>query len=157
MIQSEKSTSRMNALYLEDFECVTRRISCQLNFRDQLNGQPKTEGGQLLVNSKSLVFESFNENTPLLKFLYRNLEEFPSVDLENPKRVVFKAKRVVEIQTRGPPSPYLSHDISSPELRRFSFVVSDKQNAFLLLQWIKKLNEVSDIDHLIEDPLYYVT
>jgi factor associated with neutral sphingomyelinase activation len=157
MIQSEKSSSRMNDIYLEDFECTTRRITCQFNFRDQLNGQPKTEGGQLLVNSKSLVFESFNENTPLLKFLYRNLEEFPAVDLENPKRVNFKAKRVVEIQTRGPPSPYLSHDISLPEFRLFSFVVSDKQNAFLLLQWIKKLSEVADIEHLIEDPLYYVT
>ncbi len=157
MIKSEKEVSRMNLLYLEDFECITRKVNCTFAFTDQISGREKFESGVIYINSKSFVFEAFNESVSLLKLLYRNLEDFPQVDLENPKKITFKAKRLTEIRTSGPPCSYLTHDIKSPDLKQFSFTVSDKQNSFLLLQWVRKLYEASENEHLIEDPLYYIT
>ena len=75
--------------------------------------------------SRSLIFESEKSETPIFKYFYRYYNSQP--DIVDPKKndqsyfnifsnsfqkkmIIINTKRLVEIVTTGPPSPYINKE-----------------------------------------------
>lgn len=70
------------------------------------------ERGKIHICSRTLIFEPENQELPIQKLFYK----MTTTDLKLTNTISFKIRRIVEIATQGPPSPYIYQDELDQEI-----------------------------------------
>jgi hypothetical protein len=109
-----KTKSRFSLLYLEDQEISTHSFEATLEMTDSITHKHIKENGVFYINSKSFIFDPFDPQIPLYKFLFshfninKNYNDSSDTSdlLKCPKKLKFhkeailqfKIKRILEIK-----------------------------------------------------------
>ncbi|KAL4472641.1 hypothetical protein ABPG74_018590 [Tetrahymena malaccensis] len=157
MIGLKTSKQRFNLFYLDESELYTEDFSGYCIYKSIHTEEEHKERGKFHICSRSIIFESDNPEIPLMKFGYRAMIKPPQLKLEENKRSQQETKtlgsnkddnsveiivnKVVEIDTSGPPSPYIHHDF---EKAPFFYVniIPIYDNVQRVQQWISQLYDI---------------
>lgn len=148
---------RIDPLYLESSECITRELPSTATYCDSVNSKPICESGILIVGSKSIIFEPSDYKRPIIKLLFSNSEEPVDIDPLDKSSIIIKVSRVIEIRTDGPPSPFIIIDPRDANSQSYSFKLKDHIESQKVAKWVKSLQDLRELEHLLEDPLYHIT
>lgn len=114
----------------------------------------RKERGKVHICSRTLIFEPERQELPLQKYFYKYWSRkqtkstahihFHLVTVQN---LQFVIGRVVEIQTQGPPSPYIYHDEISKEI----VIQPLYESATQVNGLIERIMQINDKSHDIEN------
>lgn len=109
-MKSKKSINRVrfSLLYLEDQEISTHSYESTLEMTDSITQKRIKENGIFYINSKSFIFEPFDPQVPLYKFLFSqfNRNKFynnpgqTSDLLKCPKKLKFHKEAILQFKTK---------------------------------------------------------
>eukprot|EP01017_Pseudomicrothorax_dubius_P044670 TRINITY_DN7572_c0_g3_i1.p1 TRINITY_DN7572_c0_g3~~TRINITY_DN7572_c0_g3_i1.p1 ORF type:complete len:822 (+),score=154.42 TRINITY_DN7572_c0_g3_i1:59-2524(+) len=131
MLSLQTKRKRFNLLHLQEDEIYTKEFSCEVEYDDFANPEVKrTEPGKIHVCSRSLIFEPDKTVLNIYKFMFRDMTGCPVTQIELDAKdslgdsninklldrsvskgatgdlIVFKTKKVVEVNVQGVPSPH---------------------------------------------------
>lgn len=93
MFTTNALRKRLDLLHLEEYEVLTEEVPCRCSYFLPDTLTRKEDKGRLYVCSKSLIFESSDENVPIFKYLFRSFPDKPQMGrLDNKDGVFFQAK-----------------------------------------------------------------
>ncbi|EGR33579.1 neutral sphingomyelinase activation associated factor, putative [Ichthyophthirius multifiliis] len=150
------SKRRFNLFYLEESELYTEDFSGYCIYKNIHSKEDHKEKGKFHICTKSIIFESDSHDISLMKFNYKNMIKIPQLsDSFNEKRksiieqnpqtsnkegvfIQLSLNKLIEIQTNGPPSPYIIYDFEK-EPFYFIQIIPIYQDVYNIYEWISKL------------------
>ncbi|CAK91037.1 unnamed protein product (macronuclear) [Paramecium tetraurelia] len=106
MITFTSSKSRFSLYYLEESEKYLQDLSAKVRQINMLKGEERLERGKVHICSRTLIFEPEKQELPIQKLFYRMI----TTPIKQTNFISFRIKRIIEIFTQGPPSPYIYQD-----------------------------------------------
>jgi len=144
---------RFTLLYLEENEVYVQDLTGSCSFTDPSTNQRKLEKGKIHLCSRSIIFEANNANVPIYKFLFKDMKKEPKLGAEfykeesagssyleregssEDEEIVFEMRKIYEIVTSGPPSPYKVQEVENSLIK----ITPAYENIQKLMEKITKL------------------
>ena len=122
MINIKVHSQRFNLYYLDEGEMYIKDFSCIIQYIYPITNKIEQLKGIIHFCTRSIIFESDNEEFLITKFHFRNLKERPKIQYINEKDMFkLKINKMILIPNKNVYEPYKNFDIESDVVIDFLF------------------------------------
>ncbi|CAD8114000.1 unnamed protein product [Paramecium primaurelia] len=142
MITFSQSKSRFSLYYLEESEKYLQDLSAKVRQINMMKGDERLERGKVHICSRTLIFEPERQELPIQKLFYKMI----TTPLKQSNCISFRIKRIIEIHTQGPPSPYVYLDDIDMEIQ----IEPLFDNIKIVFELIERILQINQQKHDVE-------